>query len=417
MDLKNLREVGFSEGQIAVYSAILELGTSTLKKIQDKTSIERRNIYDILNKLIEKGVIIYTLEEGKKVYQCTHPNKIKEDIAAKKNALEKLEKQMPQISSLFEDIKLETRAQVFRGNESIKALLNEALQHEATYWIGGSSGIEQTNLKAWFKDWMKKRAQQKKTMYDINSYGTHLEDYKPNRYYKHCTLPQDLRSFNVILIFGNKVAQILWDKQPFAFVLESKEIKESYMKFFNYFWEESEIEKSKLENPIRIGVIHSLTGTMAISESSITDATLMAVDQINQQGGVLGRKIECIVVDGKSDGETFAKEAERLISKEKVCSIFGGWTSASRKTMKPVFEKYNHLLWYPVQYEGLEQSSNIVYLGATPNQQVLPALEWASQKLGKKFFLVGSDYVFPHSVNEIIKQKAEKLGIKLLGEE
>ncbi len=170
-------------------------------------------------------------------------------------------------------------------------------------------------------------------------------------------------------------------------------------------------------NPIKVGVIHSLSGTMAVSEKPVVDATLLAIDEINKNGGILGRKIVPIVIDGKSDWPTFAKGAEQLITKDKVDVVFGGWTSASRKTMKPVFEKYDHLLFYPVQYEGLEQSPNIVYTGAAPNQQVIPAVDWAFNNIGKKFFLVGSDYVFPRSANEIIKERIHEIGGVVVGEE
>src|SRR6185503_5861931 len=122
--------------------------------------------------------------------------------------------------------------------------------------------------------------------------------------------------------------------------------------------------------PIRIGVLHSLTGTMAISEKSVVDAVTLAVEQINHSGGLLGRQIEMVVADGHSDNDTFAREAERLIAQEHVVAVFGCWTSGSRKTVRPLFEKHDHLLFYPVQYEGLEASPNIVYLGAAPNQQI-----------------------------------------------
>jgi urea transport system substrate-binding protein len=171
------------------------------------------------------------------------------------------------------------------------------------------------------------------------------------------------------------------------------------------------------KNPIKVGIIHSLSGTMAISESAVADSTLLAIEEINQRGGLLGRKIQPIVVDGASDWDTFAGESERLITEEKVSVVFGGWTSASRKMMLPVFEKYNHLLFYPVQYEGLEQSPNIVYTGAAPNQQVLPAVDWACENIGCKFFLIGSDYVFPRSANEIIKLRVAELEGEILGEE
>lgn len=168
---------------------------------------------------------------------------------------------------------------------------------------------------------------------------------------------------------------------------------------------------------IKVGVLHSLTGTMAISEQSVKDATLLAIEEINASGGLLGKKIEPIVVDGKSDWPTFATEAEKLITNDKVSVVFGCWTSASRKTVKPVFEKHNHLLFYPVQYEGLEQSPNIVYTGAAPNQQILPAVKWCIDKGYKNFYLVGSDYVFPRTANEIIKDRVKALNGNIVGED
>ncbi len=169
--------------------------------------------------------------------------------------------------------------------------------------------------------------------------------------------------------------------------------------------------------PIKVGILHSLTGTMAISEISVVDATKLAIDEINERGGLLGRKIEAIVIDGKSDWSMFAKGARKLIEEEKVSVVFGCWTSACRKTVKPVFEKLDHLLFYPVQYEGLEQSPNIVYTGAAPNQQIIPAVKWSFENLGSRFFLVASDYVFPRAANAIIKDQVTALKGKVLGEE
>lgn len=171
------------------------------------------------------------------------------------------------------------------------------------------------------------------------------------------------------------------------------------------------------EETIKVGVLHSLSGTMAISETDVKNATLMAIEEINAQGGLLGKQIEPIVVDGKSDWGAFARLSDSLISQAKVNVVFGCWTSASRRTVKPVFEKYKHLLFYPVQYEGVEQSPNIVYTGASPNQQIIPAVKWCFDNHGKKFFLVGSDYVFPHTANEIIKEQVKALQGEVVGEE
>ncbi|MEA5549847.1 urea ABC transporter substrate-binding protein [Anabaena cylindrica UHCC 0172] len=187
------------------------------------------------------------------------------------------------------------------------------------------------------------------------------------------------------------------------------------LSFTIYFCTHTQIKIS--QKPIKVGILHSLTGTMAISEKSVVDATLLAIEEINAQGGILGRKIQPIIVDGQSNWNTFAKQAKNLITKEKVVTVFGCWTSASRKTVKPIFEIYNHLLIYPVQYEGLEESPNIVYTGAAPNQQIIPAVKWSFDNLGKRFFLVGSDYIFPRTANAIIKDQVTALKGEILGEE
>ncbi|MFC5648896.1 urea ABC transporter substrate-binding protein [Paenibacillus solisilvae] len=168
---------------------------------------------------------------------------------------------------------------------------------------------------------------------------------------------------------------------------------------------------------IKVGILHSLSGTMAISEVSVKDSEMMAIDEINAKGGVLGKKIVPVVEDGASDWPTFAEKARKLISEDKVATVFGGWTSSSRKAMLPVFEELNGLLWYPVQYEGLESSPNIFYTGATTNQQIVPAVTWLIKNKGKKFYLLGSDYVFPRTANKIIKEQLKVEGGELAGEE
>src|SRR5262249_10421155 len=169
--------------------------------------------------------------------------------------------------------------------------------------------------------------------------------------------------------------------------------------------------------PIRVGILHSLTGELAASENSIVDATLLAIDAINERGGVQGRPVEPVMADGRSDEETFAGEATRLIRDEKVAGGFGCWTSACRKAVKPVFEKHNHLLFYPLYYEGLESSPNIVYTGGTPNQQIVPAVQWSYAFLGKRrFYLAGTDSVYPRTAHAIIQDKVRLLGGQVVGE-
>ena len=167
---------------------------------------------------------------------------------------------------------------------------------------------------------------------------------------------------------------------------------------------------------IRIGIIHSLTGTMAKSEKPLVDILHMAVDEINADGGLLGRRLETVIVDGRSDTAYSAKAAERLIVEEKVDVIFGCWTSSCRKALKPIVEKHNHLLFYPVQYEGLEQSPNIIYTGAAPNQQIIPGVIWALNNLGRRVYLLGSDYIFPHTANFIIRDIARVKNASIVAE-
>jgi len=168
---------------------------------------------------------------------------------------------------------------------------------------------------------------------------------------------------------------------------------------------------------IKVGILHSLSGTMAISEVSVKDAEMMAIEEINASGGVLGKKIEPVIEDGASNWGTFAEKAKKLLQQDKVVTVFGCWTSASRKAVLPVFEENKGLLWYPVQYEGMESSPNIFYSGAAPNQQIVPAVEWLLQNKGKKIFLLGSDYVFPRTANKIIKAQLAAMGGELIAEE
>ncbi|GEP93208.1 urea ABC transporter substrate-binding protein [Chitinophaga terrae (ex Kim and Jung 2007)] len=165
---------------------------------------------------------------------------------------------------------------------------------------------------------------------------------------------------------------------------------------------------------VKIGVLHSLSGTMAISEVSLKDAVQMAVDEINAKGGVLGKQIEPVIVDPASDWDLFAEKAKELLIDKKVSAVFGCWTSVSRKSVLPVFEQNNGLLFYPVQYEGEECSNSVIYTGATPNQQLIPAAEYLMSEKGggyKKFYLLGTDYVFPRTANKILKAYLLSKGI------
>ena len=164
--------------------------------------------------------------------------------------------------------------------------------------------------------------------------------------------------------------------------------------------------------PIKIGILHSLSGTMAISETTLKDTMLMLIEQQNKKGGILGRKIEPIVVDPASNWPLFAEKARELITVQKVDVMFGCWTSVSRKSALPVLEELNALLFYPVQYEGEESSKNVFYTGAAPNQQAIPATDYYLDEIGvKKFALLGTDYVYPRTTNKILKQYLIDKGI------
>jgi urea transport system substrate-binding protein len=168
---------------------------------------------------------------------------------------------------------------------------------------------------------------------------------------------------------------------------------------------------------VKIGLLNSLSGTMAISEVTVRDSLRLAIDEINASGGVLGKQLAPVSEDGASDWPTFAEKAQKLISQDKVAAVFGCWTSASRKAVKPVFEKNKALLFYPVQYEGLEESPYIYYTGATTNQQIVPALDYLKKEGKTSLYLVGSDYVFPRTANKIIKAYAAANGMTVLGED
>ncbi|MFJ5380110.1 urea ABC transporter substrate-binding protein [Cupriavidus sp. CER94] len=171
---------------------------------------------------------------------------------------------------------------------------------------------------------------------------------------------------------------------------------------------------AQTKEPIKVGILHSLSGTMAISETSLKDVALMTIDEINKSGGVLGRKLEPVVVDPASNWPLFAEKARQLITKDKVAVTFGCWTSVSRKSVLPVYEETNALLFYPVQYEGEEMSKNVFYTGAAPNQQAIPAVEYLMSKEGggaKRFFLLGTDYVYPRTTNKILRAFLKSKGV------
>jgi urea transport system substrate-binding protein len=172
------------------------------------------------------------------------------------------------------------------------------------------------------------------------------------------------------------------------------------------------------DDTVTVGILHSITGTMAISETGSTQAEKLAIKQINESGGVLGRQIKYIQEDGASDWPTFAEKSRKLLVKDKVAAVMGCWTSASRKAALPVFEQYNGMLFYPTFYEGLEQSPNVVYTGQEATQQIIASIDWVVKTKGvKTFYLLGSDYIWPRTSMKIARKHIAKLGLKVVGEE
>src|SRR5437762_7951341 len=167
------------------------------------------------------------------------------------------------------------------------------------------------------------------------------------------------------------------------------------------------------EETIKVGILHSLSGTMAISETTLKDVMLMLIEEQNKKGGLLGKKLEAVVVDPASNWLLFAEKARELITKEKVAAVFGCWTSVSRKSVLPVFKELNNILFYPVQYEGEESERNVFYTGAAPNQQAIPAVDYLMAKDGgeaKRWVLAGTDYVYPRTTNKILEAYLKQKG-------
>jgi len=175
--------------------------------------------------------------------------------------------------------------------------------------------------------------------------------------------------------------------------------------------------EAQAQETVKIGLLHSLSGTIAIAEASLVDAEKMAIEEINAAGGVMGRKIEVVVEDGASENAVFAEKARKLLERDKVAAIVGCYTSASRKAILPALSRAKGLLFYPTYYEGQEQDKHVIYTSQEATQSVVAAVEWMAKEKGKNFFLVGSDYIYPRTCNKIAKPSIAKLGGKVLGEE
>jgi len=240
MSLEVLRKIGLSDGEIKVYQTVLDLGSAPIHHVHEKTGIERRNIYDILNKLIEKGLVSYTDENKKRTFQLTNPNKLISYIEEKKkeldNSKELIEKEIPEILNKFNSKKLGIKAEVFRGIEGIKAVFEDSLDYPETYWIGGGRYLPKM-YPDWFFAWTNRRAKKKVKWKYLMRYELRSE-YKPFPFETVKFLPKEFSgSPTVTGVWGNKVIQLILGEDLFAFVIESKELAENYKTYHKYLWD------------------------------------------------------------------------------------------------------------------------------------------------------------------------------------
>ena len=421
-----LQDIGLSENETKLYIALLRHGQQTITFLSKKAEINRGLGYVLLHALLEKGLVTKGTK-GKVIYfSPLDPKQLVSYLENKKKDIdekqERVQAMLGQLAAITNPLTAKPKIRFYDGAEGARTVLESILSAESKTLQAYLSVAETVNFVG--ADYFARFIQKLKSAgYTLEAIRTREKDKqtggghavaaletskKDRRTIRHAS--QEFAFPMTMFLFDDKIAILSSSEENFALIVESREYASMQGKLFELLWNSLE------RTTIRIGILHSLSGTMAISERPLVDAMLLAIDEINGHGGILGRRIDPIVVDGASDPDVFAEQARLLITKRDVCSVFGGWTSDSRKTMKPIFEKYDHLLWYPVQYEGLEQSPNILYTGAAPNQQMLPAVDWAVKHLGKKFFLIGSDYVFPRSANEIMRGRIAELGGAIVGE-
>ena len=237
MELQELKILGLTKGEIKVYTAILNTGISTLNNIHEKTGIERRAIYDIINKLIEKGLITYTVEKGKRTYQCAPPDKLKEEINKKKQEIKKFEKLIPEIEHTYKSLKPKINLEVFRGKEGIKAVFEDMLNYKKNYFIGGGYYIMDL-LPHYWPQYNERRIKLGIKWYSLGLYETKKRKIPEKRLLWIKYLPKEFSGGpSVVFIFGNKIVNVLWGEEWFAFMIESKEIADNYKKYHKYLWE------------------------------------------------------------------------------------------------------------------------------------------------------------------------------------
>ncbi len=430
-----LKEIGFNDNEVKLYLALIRFGQKPISFLAKKTNLNRGLAYTILHDLVEKGLATKQSKGRVQYFSAMEPEQLLAHLESKKKLIstqqERVKEILSQLNTLSNPFSSKPKVRTFDGIEGVRSLLsqirvakdNKLLAYisfaETVAFIGDedlSQFIEQLCSYNYNLDIIRTREKARERL---------SEEPEEKIEYPKCLnvfskrssqlnlryAPRDLPFPMSMFIFDDKIALLSSESESFGVLIESKEFSGMQRNIFELIW------ASLSQTTVRIGIAHSLSGTMAISERPLVDALLMAIEEINQKGGILGKRVDPIVIDCESNPKTFAKKTESIIIKQDVNTIFGGWTSASRKRMLPLIEKYDSLLWYSIQYEGLEDSENTIYTGASPNQQILPAIDWAINNLGKKCFLVGSDYVYPVSANEIAKSRINELGAKVVGED
>lgn len=422
-----LTDIGLSDKEAHMYITLLRSGNQSTSTLARRAEFNRGTAYVILHQLVEKGLATKSTKKKVQYFAPCEPDHLIDYLEHKKQEAEsgkqKVAAMMAQLTAITNPLTAKPKIEFYDGIEGARTVLESTLKAKDKELIAFQSMIDLIDFIGpdFFEEVENKRIKQKRSVRAIRTkekdkqaekldplsrkYTSKKTGYREVRY-----APEDLAFPMTMYLFDDKLAIISSKEEQFSVILQSKELASMQKKLFELLWQSLDV------NTIKVGILHSLTGTMAISERSVVDAELMAIQEINDAGGILGKQVEPIVIDSKSDDATFAAEAKRLITEEGVCSVFGGWTSASRKSMLPVFEKYNHLLWYIIEYEGLEESDNCIYVGASCNQQTFPGIDWAAEHLGKRWYLVGSDYIFPRATNELIKERATELGCEVVGE-
>jgi len=234
MEFEELKTLGLSNGEVKVYSAVLNIGSSTINNIHEKTGMERRAIYDIINKLIEKGLLSYTIEKGKRTYQCSPPNRLKEEIKNKKAELERFEKLIPNIEGVYNSKKQKINVEIFRGKEGIKSLFEDMLSRKDLYIIGGGWYVAK-EMPLFWANYDKRRIEKKVKVHNLVAYDAPPAPTKDFISIKK--LPKEFtKNPTVIWVYGNKVVNVVWGQEFFAFMMESKDIAENHKQYFDYLW-------------------------------------------------------------------------------------------------------------------------------------------------------------------------------------